>query len=52
MGNIDVKMAITICCGVLAAKVVWFITMNILSRLLQPTAAQKQVSIGVKGGEK
>lgn len=48
MFGIDTKLALTICAGVLTAKAVWFICMNILSQVVTMVAAQGRAGGGRK----
>ncbi len=48
MNGIDMKLALTICAGVLAAKAVWFICMNILSQIVTRFAMEGRSGEGRK----
>lgn len=48
MYGIDTKLALTICAGVLTAKAVWFICMNILSQIVTMFAMESRPGEGRK----
>lgn len=48
MFGIDTKLALTICAGVLTAKAVWFVCMNILSQIVTMFAMEGRPGGGRK----